>query len=275
MGPSKFFSSAIVSNFSVAYRVVYALIMAMAEMPVPALVLVLEPIGAQPVDDAEHFGQVAVLVPGLQTLMNERPEVEIAIALHRNELLEVAPLHSLPAVSEQRPHRIGGDHWRAAIACLRGARGFGRHASLTNAFREPVHELIDPLGGPAPLRRDLGDRHFGQLRREGPQVSGSEATTRCTSALKTRSAVGLSDAGFEIRVDNLAVPVTVGIGLVISRAEGLATDALGLRVARTAEWFSDHAAYESPPIATIRIEPGRTLQAVEGHLLPQVLPVVP
>ena len=80
------------------------------EMPVPALVLILEPVGAEPVDEGQHFGQVAPLVPRLQALVDDRAEVQIPVAAERNELLEVAPVHRLAAVPEQTPHRVGRDH---------------------------------------------------------------------------------------------------------------------------------------------------------------------
>ena len=79
------------------------------EVPVPALVLILEPVGAQPVDERQHFVEVAALVPRLEAFVDERAEVQVAVALERNELLEVAPVHRLAAVPEQRPHRVSGD----------------------------------------------------------------------------------------------------------------------------------------------------------------------
>ena len=114
IGPSKFFSSAI--DLEVLCRVpsCVGLHHRGGEMPVPALVFILESVGAEPVDERQHLGQVAALVPRLQALVNERAEVQVAVALERHELLEVSPLHRLPAVPEQRPHRVGGDHGSGA-----------------------------------------------------------------------------------------------------------------------------------------------------------------
>jgi hypothetical protein len=61
-------------------------------MPVPALAFVLEAVGTQPVDERRHFIQVAPLVPRLQTLVNDRAEMQVPVAAQRNELLEVPPV---------------------------------------------------------------------------------------------------------------------------------------------------------------------------------------
>jgi len=77
------------------------------EVPVSPLILILRPVHASPVDEIEHFGQVAPRVPALKALVDERAKVQVPITLERDELLEVAPVHRLAAVPEQRPHGVG------------------------------------------------------------------------------------------------------------------------------------------------------------------------
>ena len=105
-------------------------------MPVPALALILESIGAEPVDECQHLGQVAALVPRLQALMNEGSKMQIAVPRERHELFEVTPLHCLPAVPEQRPHRIRSDHGSGAHRTPPRRRSdSGVTPAWTNAFR--------------------------------------------------------------------------------------------------------------------------------------------
>lgn len=85
MGPSKFFSSA--DDFEALGGILHGVGLRHrdGEVPIPALVVILEVVGAELVDEREHFIQVAPLVPGLKALVDQRAEVQVPVALQRHE----------------------------------------------------------------------------------------------------------------------------------------------------------------------------------------------